>query len=136
MLISTKGTNAIRSLVDMADNDGENRYICISSIANRLNISRKYLESIMTLLAKNNLVDVAYGKCGGYRLNRKPEEYSLYDILIVTEDKIQAASCACIEDDSCPDKHNCCTLNTYQELDDLITGYLKNKTIKDLMHKK
>ena len=69
-------------------------------------------------------------------LNRKPEEYSLYDILIVTEDKIQEASCACIADDSCPDKHNYCTLNTYQELDDLITDYLKNKTIKDLMYKK
>ncbi len=119
----------------MADHEGEEKYICISCIASRLNISRKYLESIMTLLAKNKLVDVAYGKCGGYKLNRKPEEYSLLDILLVTEEKIQTVSCSCIENKECSDENSCCTLEIYQELHSLILDFLKNKTIKDLMHK-
>ncbi len=134
MLISTKGTNAIRALVDMADHGGEEKYICISCIASRLNISRKYLESIMTLLAKNKLVDVAYGKCGGYKLNKKPEEYTLLEILLVTEEKIQTVSCSCLEEKECHNEDNCCTLGLYQELHELILDFLRNKTIRDLMN--
>ncbi len=135
MLISTKGTNAIRALTDIANNGGEEKYICISCMSSRLNISRKYLECIMTLLAKNNLVDVAHGKCGGYKLNRKPEEYSLLDILIVTEDKIQTVSCPCLEEKTCTEKNTCVAIEPYKELHDLIINYLGNKTIKDLMNK-
>lgn len=134
MIISSKGTYAIRAIVDMAKNDGENNYICLSSISNRLNVSRKYLESIMTLLAKNNLVDVALGKCGGYKLNRKLENYSLYDILVVTEEEMKATSCNCINQDGiCNQKSSCSVINTYNELHDLIINYLKSKTIKDLL---
>ena len=134
MIISSKGTYAIRAIVDMAKNDGENNYICLSSISNRLNVSRKYLESIMTQLAKNNLVDVTLGKCGGYKLNRKLEDYSLYDILVVTEEEMKATSCNCIKQDGiCNQKSSCSVIETFNELHELIINYLKNKTIKDLL---
>ncbi len=120
----------------MAQNGGTDKYICISCISNRLNVSRKYLESIMTLLAKNNLVDVALGKCGGYRLNRKLEDYSLYDILSITEEEMKATSCNCIKQDGeCKQKSSCTVLDTYNELHELIIDYLKNKTILDLLKK-
>ena len=72
MLISTKGTNAIRALVDIAKHQDECEYIPLSAIATRLNVSRKYLECIMCLLAKNKMVCVCKGKFGGYRLCKSP----------------------------------------------------------------
>ena len=136
MLISSKGTYAIRAITDMAENDGLNNYVCISSIAERLNVSRKYLESIMTLLSKNKIIDVAYGKCGGYKLNKEPKDYNLLDILIITEDNLKPVPCPCINGkDNCTQMKNCVTLETYKELHNLITNFLKNKTIADLMSK-
>ena len=136
MLISSKGTYAIRAITDMAENDGLNNYVCISSIAERLNVSRKYLESIMTLLSKNKIIDVAYGKCGGYKLNKEPKDYNLLDILIITEDNLKPVPCPCINGkDNCTQMKNCTTLETYKELHNLITNFLKNKTIADLMSK-
>ena len=134
MLISTKGTYALRAMSYMANNNGNNEYICLSTMATNLNISRKYLESIMTILAKNKLVDVCLGKCGGYKLNREINEYSLFDILIVTEQEFKTTSCSCInKNDECNEKSSCSVLNTYNELHDLICDYLKNKTLKDLL---
>lgn len=135
MGISTKGTYALRALTDMAENNGEKEYICISSISSRLNVSRKYLESIMTALSKNKLVDVAYGKCGGYKLNRKPEEYSLYDVLSVTEDNLKNVSCPCVGKDPehCSEMKTCTLLSTLKEMHKLSMEFLDNKTIKDLM---
>lgn len=135
MGISTKGTYALRALTDMASNNGENEYICISSICSRLNVSRKYLESIMTLLSKNKLVDVAYGKCGGYKLNRKPEKYTLLEVLSVTEDNLKAVSCPCVGKDplTCPEMKTCTLLETLKEMHKLTMDYLNSKSIKDLM---
>lgn len=133
MLISTKGTNAIRALVDIAKYQKEDEYIPLSTIAIRLNISRKYLESIMTLLSKNHMVKVCKGKFGGYRLIKKPEEYSLFEILIITEEEFKTSPCQCIKNGKCKEKSSCSVLSTYNELHYLICDYLKKKTLKDLI---
>lgn len=136
MIISSKGTYAIRALIDMAQNNGKDKYICLSNISSRLNVSRKYLESIMTLLAKNNLVDVALGKCGGYKLNRDLKDYSLFDILSITEEEMKTTACSCINsNDQCQEKSSCTVYDTYNELHNLIIDYLKNKTLEDLIRK-
>lgn len=133
MLISTKGTYAIRVLVDLAQNGGEDNYISISEISERLNISRKYLESIMTLLSKNGIIDVCRGKNGGYKLNKKPEDYKLIDILCVTEDGLAPVPCLKECDDSCSLKKSCTALETWKELHDLINKFFDKKTIFDLV---
>ncbi len=134
MLISSKSTYALRTLAYMAKNNGENKYICLSCIACDLNISRKYLESIMTQLAKSGLVDVSKGKCGGYKLNRKPEAYTLYDVLMITEEELKTTSCCCVgSDGTCKEKECCSVLCIYSELHDLINDFFKNKTIKDII---
>ncbi|MDO4500080.1 MAG: Rrf2 family transcriptional regulator [Erysipelotrichaceae bacterium] len=133
MLISSKGTYAIRVLIDMATNNGNEKIISISEISNRLNISRKYLESIMTLLSKNGIIDVAYGKNGGYRLNRLPEEYNLLVILHTTEDDLAPVLCQKKDYEPCTNKENCSVHKTCEELHDLINNFLLHKTIKDLM---
>ena len=134
MLISTKGTNAIRALVDIVKHQDECEYIPLSAIATRLNVSRKYLECIMCLLAKNKMVCVCKGKFGGYRLCKSPEEYSLFDILIITEEEFKTSPCHCVDKNGqCKEKSSCTVLNTCNELHQLICNYLKNKTLKDLL---
>lgn len=132
MLISTKGTYALRVLTDMAKHDGEDNYICILDISKRLNISRKYLESIMTLLAKNNLIESKRGITGGYKLIKKPVEYTLYEILIITEDNLAPVPCL-KEEKTCKDQELCPTLNTFKGLHEVIKDYLLNKSLEDLM---
>ena len=74
MMISSKGRYALRVMLDLAE-QGSNKYISLKDIAERQDISRKYHESIMTELSKNELVESAIGKTGGYKLERAPENY-------------------------------------------------------------
>ena len=127
MLISAKGTYAIRVLVDLALNGGENNYIPISEISERLDISRKYLESIMTLLSKNGIIDVYRGKNGGYKLNKKPEDYRLIDILNVTEDGL--ITVPCVEECKTNCNKKCTAYKTWEELQDTINKFFGSKTI-------
>ena len=84
MLISTKGRYALRVMIDLAEQQSSG-YIPLKEIAKRQNISQKYLESIMTMLSKNNLIEAVHGKGGGYRLNRAPKDYKAGEILRLTE---------------------------------------------------
>lgn len=134
MIVSTRGRYALRVLIDMAEHSDEER-IPLKSIAERQEISQKYIESIMTLLSKNGFVDGVHGKGGGYKLNRKPEEYKVGDILRLTEGTL--APVACLEKNSevCPKEANCRTLPMWTKLDELIEGYLDSVSVADLMKK-
>ena len=91
-MISTKGRYAIRVLIDLAENDNGN-YIPLKDIAERQDISKKYLEIIAKDLVSGGLLTGASGKGGGYKLNRKPEEYKIGDILRVTEGTLAPVAC-------------------------------------------
>ena len=91
MTVSTKGRYALRVMVDLAEH-ASGDYIPLKAVAGRQNISQKYLEAIMTSLSKAGLVEGAHGKGGGYRLCRPPENYSVREILEVTEGD-RKASC-------------------------------------------
>ena len=89
----------------------------------------------MTMLSKAGLVDGAHGKGGGYKLNRKPEEYKVGEILRLTEGTL--APVACLENAyfNCDRKADCRTLPMWTKLDELIEGYLDSVSLKDLMKK-
>ena len=89
MLVSTKGRYALRVMIDLAES-GLEEYVPLKEIADREEISRKYLENIMTVLSKAGLVDAIHGKGGGYRLTKSPEEYTLASILHATEGSLAA----------------------------------------------
>ena len=131
MIVSTRGRYALRVMIDLAQNQDNGR-IPLKEIAERQQISQKYIESIMTLLAKHNLVNGVHGKGGGYTLTRKPEEYKISDILKVTEGSL--APVACLEDEAsdCPLKTNCKTLPMWKELDTLINTFFAERTLSDL----
>ena len=111
MIVSTKGRYALRVLVDMAEHSATER-IPLKEIAERQNISQKYIESIMTLLSKNGFVDGVHGKGGGYKLKRPPQDYKVGEILRLTEGTLAPVSCldcasATVE---CERKSECRTL--------------------------
>ena len=136
MIVSTKGRYALRVLTDLAEQEAKNKdtqRTPLKEIAERQGISQKYIEAIMTLLSKNGFVDAVHGKGGGYKLNRKPEEYKIGDILRVTEGTLAPVACLEKNADACPREKECRTIKMWTKLDDLIENYLDSVTIKDLM---
>ena len=131
MIVSTKGRYALRVMVDLAENAKDGR-IPLKEIAIRQDISQKYIEAIMTLLSKHNLVDGVHGKGGGYKLNRKPEDYKVSDILKVTEGTLAPVACLECGADPCPKKDTCRTLSMWKNLDTLINDFFDGVTIADL----
>lgn len=131
MIVSTRGRYALRVMIDLAENSNQER-IPLKEIAERQGISQKYIESIMTLLSKNKFVDAVHGKGGGYKLNKKPQEYRVGDILRLTEGTL--APVACLDKDAppCDRKKFCRTLPMWTKLDKLVEDYLDSVTLSDL----
>ena len=134
MIVSTKGRYALRVMVDMAEQKDDER-IPLKEIAIRQDISQKYIEAIMTLLSKHNLVDGVHGKGGGYKLSRKPEDYKISDILKVTEGTLAPVACLECGAEPCPKKEGCRTLPMWQKLDHMINDFFDNITLADLCKK-
>ena len=131
MLISTKGRYALRVMIDLAEHQGEG-YIPLKAVAQRQGISEKYLESIMKLLVKANLLSGLRGKGGGYQLTRSPSQYTVGSVMRLTEDSL--APVACLESGAaaCPKAAECRTLAMWQGLDQVINTYLDGITVADL----
>ena len=132
MLISTKCRYALRVMIDLAEHQSED-FIPLKVIAERQEISEKYLESIIKLLVKAKLLNGLRGKGGGYQLTRAPEQYTVGSILRLTEESL--APVACLEDGaaSCPRMASCRTLPLWQGLNKVINDYLDNVTLADLV---
>ena len=134
MIVSTKGRYALRVMVDLAENEKDGR-IPLKEIVARQNVSQKYIEAIMTLLSKHNLVDGVHGKGGGYKLNRKPEDYKVSEILKITEGTLAPVACLEYGAEPCPKKEDCRTLPMWKKLDTLINDFFDGVTIADLCKK-
>ena len=135
MMISTKGRYAMRVMADLAEHIGET--VPLSDIAKRQEISLKYLEAIVSALSRAGLIESQRGKSGGYRLNRKPEEYTAREILEVTEGGLVPVNCACLtEGGACKRAELCPTMPVWQKLDKIICDYLESVTLKDILQEK
>ncbi|MCR4939337.1 MAG: Rrf2 family transcriptional regulator [Treponemataceae bacterium] len=132
MIVSTKGRYALRVMTDLAEHSKTDR-IPLKEIAERQGISQKYIEAIMTLLSKNGMVDAVHGKGGGYKLNKKPEEYRVGDILRITEGTLAPVACLQQGAEECPRKPICRTVKLWTKLDSLVENYLDSVTLADLM---
>ncbi len=119
-------------MVDLSENNSD-AYIPLKDIAERQEISQKYLESIMTVLSKAGFVDALHGKGGGYRLNRSPNEYTVGSVLKLTEGTLAPVACLEHEHNECDRAANCRTLPMWTELDRLINDYLEGVTVGDLV---
>lgn len=135
MMISTRGRYALRVMTDLAENFNEG-YIPMKEVASRQDISLKYLERIMPILVKYNLVEAVHGKGGGYRLTRKPNEYTVNEILKLTEGDLAPVSCLECGSKPCKRKGQCRTLPMWIKLNEVINDFFNGVTIEDLMKNK
>ena len=127
-MISTKGRYAIRFMIDLAEQQ-EGVPVPLEGIALRQEISRKYLETVVNLLVRAKLVKGASGKGGGYRLLRKPSEYTVGEILKITEGTLATVACLDEDADICPREKVCKTL----PMGKVLKEYLLHRNIrKDL----
>lgn len=131
-MISTKGRYAIRFMIDLAEQPADTP-VPLEEAAERQGISKKYLEIVVRLLVSGKLVKGASGKGGGYRLLRKPEEYTVGEILKITEGTL--ATVACLDDDAeaCPRSMICKTLPMWKKYDALVHDFFYNITLADLV---
>ena len=132
MKISTKGRYSLRMLIDLALNQS-NGYIALKDIANRQEISKKYLEQIVPLLSKSGLLKANRGYQGGYMLSKPASQYTVGEILRVTEGSIAPVSCLDGDVNDCIRFSDCITLPVWQGLYKVINEYLDGITLQDII---
>lgn len=129
MKISTKGRYALLIMIYLAKNYDNKAYITLKEISENEDISLKYLEKIIALLTKAKLVETLRGAQGGYRLIKKPEEYTILEIIKASEGPIKTVSC----DSNCDKKDTCVSKKLWCDLDNTLNEFFDNKTLKDLL---
>lgn len=130
-MISTKGRYAIRLLIDLATQKSDTP-VPLVSIAERQDISKKYLESIVKILVVGKLVKATSGKGGGYVLTKAPSEYTVWEVLNLTEDSMSSVACLMDGADKCPREKACHTISMWRGYDKLVKEYFSGITIEDL----
>lgn len=132
MMISTRGRYALRVMLDLAEHGGEG-YIPMKAVAERQGISLKYIERIMPALSKNNLVEGVHGKGGGYRLSRSIEDYTVGEILRLTEGNLAPVACLECEAKDCERKEECKTIDMWTALHQMTNTYFDSIRLIDLI---
>ena len=132
MNVTSKGRYALRVMMDLAQHP-EDGFVSLKTVAERQNISMKYLEMIVGHLKKAELLDSTRGKEGGYRLNRAPADYTVGEILRSIEDNLAPVSCIRAGSIQCERAAECLTLPMWKELDDITNAYLDKVTLQDLL---
>ena len=132
MNVTTRGRYALRVMLDLAQHGGSG-FVSLKTVAERQDISMKYLEAIVCELKKNGLLESGRGKEGGYRLSRAPEDYSVGEILRVLEDNLAPVACIKAGSVDCAHAGECMTLPMWRELDELTNAYLDRVTLQDLL---
>ena len=122
----------MRVMIDIAEHSNGN-YIAMKSVAERQNISLKYMERIMPVLVGQNMVVGIQGKGGGYKLTREPCDYTVGEILRLTEGDLAPVACLECNAKKCDHSDDCRTLPMWSELHNHITDYLDSVTLADLM---
>ena len=131
MRISTKGRYALRMLLDLAEHrDG---YIALKDIADRQNISKKYLEQIVLLFTKTDVLKTSRGYQGGYMLAKDPRDCTLGDILRITEGSLAVVPCVEQDPIECKRSDDCPVLGVWQGLYKVINEYLDSVTLQDIL---
>ncbi|MDD6345822.1 MAG: RrF2 family transcriptional regulator [Oscillospiraceae bacterium] len=135
MKISTKGRYALRLMCDIAMNQNENP-IPLKEIAERQNISVKYLEQIVIILSRAGFLKSIRGAQGGYKLVNSPDYYTVGMILRLTEGSLAPVSCLDDEVNNCPRANECQTLFVWENIYKAICNVVDNITIQDIINRK
>lgn len=131
-MISTKGRYALRVMLELARRN-TTEYVPLKEIAEKEQISKKYLEIIVKELVGAKLLKGASGKGGGYMLSKKPEEYSVGEILESTEGSLSIVACLSKDAEECPRAAACATLPMWTEFNNMVYDYFYSKKLSDLV---
>ena len=134
MKISTKGRYALRLMVDLAQHDAAG-YIPLRDISKRQEVSAKYLEQIVVQLSRAGLVTSTRGAQGGYQLARHPSEYTVGEILRITEGSLAPVACLAHDPVECPRAEDCITLGFWRGLYDVVNQYVDSVTLEELVNR-
>lgn len=132
MMISTKGRNALRIMIDVAQHQSEGN-VPVHDIALRQNASQKYLEAIAGKLTKEGLIKAQHGKNGGYQLTEAPADITAGEILRAAEGQLKPVSCAAANYETCVMSGDCLTYPLWQKLDEKIFDFLDSVSLEDIM---
>ena len=132
MNITSKGRYALRVMLDLAQHP-EDGFVSLKTVADRQQISMKYLEAIVGNLKKAELLESTRGKEGGYRLSRPASEITVAEVLHSAEGSLAAVSCLALDDPNCDRAANCLTLPLWRKLDGLMEDYLSGVTVQDVL---
>ena len=132
MKISTKGRYALRMLVDLAEHRGEG-YVSLKDVAERQEISRKYLEQIIQIFNRTDVLRVGRGAQGGYMLAKPADQYTVGAILRMTEGSLAPVDCVARDAVDCPRSGVCPTLPVWRGLAKVVNEYLDGITLQDLV---
>ena len=132
MKISTKGRYALRMLLDLAQHRDKG-FVPLKDIAERQNVSKKYLEQIVPILNKSDMLQTNRGFQGGYRPAKEPDQYTVGEILRITEGNLAPVACLTHEPNQCERNADCITLPIWQGLYRTITEYLDGITLQDIL---
>lgn len=132
MKISTKGRYALRLMIDIA-RYGDGGLVSLKDVAERQGISQKYLEQIVGLLNKSGFLRSERGAQGGYRLAKRPEEYTVGSILRLTEGNLAPVACLEDEENHCERCDQCATLDFWTGLYRTVNAYIDRYTLADLV---
>lgn len=134
MKISTKGRYALRMMLDLAENQKDG-FVSLKEIANRQDVSKKYLEQIVPILNRSDLLLTNRGFQGGYRLARTPDKYTVFEILELTEGGLSPVACLDNNAKTCERSSSCATLPIWKGLNDVIREYLNGITLQEILDK-
>lgn len=132
MKISTKGRYALRMLLDLAEHQNGG-YIALKDIAERQNISKKYLEQIIPIFNKSGTLRANRGSQGGYQLAKSPDKYTVGEILRLTEGSLSPVSCAEEDPVECERSGECAMQPVWCGLNKVINEYLDGITLQDIL---
>ena len=131
-MISTRGRYALRVMIDLAENN-TGSFIPLKDIAERQEISKKYLEIIVKDMVTGGLIVGASGKGGGYKLVKKPEKYTVGEILELMEGTLNSVVCLADKNYECSRRKICKTLPMWKEFDGIVHDYFYSKKLTDLL---
>ncbi|MBQ7737695.1 MAG: RrF2 family transcriptional regulator [Oscillospiraceae bacterium] len=132
MMVSTRGRYALRVMLDLAEHYGQG-YVPMKEVAERQELSLKYMERIMPDLTRSGCVEGVHGKGGGYRLRRPPQDITVWEILSQTEGDLAPVSCLNSDAVACDRAAECRTLPLWQDFYKLTRQYFEGVTLSDLM---
>jgi Rrf2 family iron-sulfur cluster assembly transcriptional regulator len=134
MRLTTRGKYAVTALLDLSLNESGNKFISISQIALRQDISVSYLEQLFRNLRKAGIVQAVRGPGGGYRLSRPSTEINVSEVVASVEDKMDATQCGGASD--CHSGNTCLAHDLWTELNDQVDSFLLNKSLEDVIANK